>query len=65
MSVDLHFLYKTIKNSRKLEKITAKDGWVMVFNKMLEVSVTNNTPLYKVVMEEWSMLCLQCLVMVH
>jgi hypothetical protein len=49
---------KIIQLHRKLEKVAANDGESNDFTiKMLEIILTNNIHSYKVVMAEWSMLC--------
>jgi hypothetical protein len=47
-----------LSNYSKTGKVAANDGESNGFyNKMLEIILTNNTHSYKVVMAEWSMLC--------
>jgi hypothetical protein len=56
--VAIHFLYKIIQLLSKTGKVAANDGESNGFyNKMLETILTNNIHSYKVVMAEWSMLC--------
>jgi hypothetical protein len=56
--VAIHFLYKIIQLLSKTGKVAVMMVKVMDFTiKMLETILTNNIHSFKVVMAEWSMLC--------